>query len=193
MTLLSVVLVCAIPVAGVAQPIESLTLSGKLGSHADAVYSPLSMDETVAYAGIFRAMDSPKDFGQAVGPYGTGLAFASGSPGMQAVLAFGPDPALHGDRRYFRPRSVLFWPATAHPLEGIGLKRADSAGETLSAWCPATSRGTAFLSKPWCPDPLNTWRLGAARGFLRIGFDPAGSLRSGFWQDFPRMTPPRTP
>jgi hypothetical protein len=34
MTFFSVVLVCSIPVAGMAQPIESLALSGKLGSHA---------------------------------------------------------------------------------------------------------------------------------------------------------------
>jgi hypothetical protein len=39
MTFLSVVLVCAIPVAGMAQPIESLSLSGRFGSHAVPAFS----------------------------------------------------------------------------------------------------------------------------------------------------------
>jgi hypothetical protein len=38
MTFLNVVLVCAIPVAGMAQPIESLALSGRFGSHAVAAF-----------------------------------------------------------------------------------------------------------------------------------------------------------
>ncbi len=38
MTLLSVVLVCAVPVAGMAQPSESLALSGKFGSYAVAAF-----------------------------------------------------------------------------------------------------------------------------------------------------------
>src|ERR1035437_8110836 len=65
--ILSVVLLCAVPLAGVAQPADAFDLNGKLRFHAESIYSPWSMAGSAAYAGILQGLDAPEEWGQGTG------------------------------------------------------------------------------------------------------------------------------
>lgn len=193
MTVLSVVVLCAVPIAGMAQPASSLDLVGKLRFHGESVYGPRSMAGSVAYAGIRQGMDAPEEWGQSAGAYGKRAASAVGGSAIHAVLAFGLDSTLHQDPRYFRSRSTGFWRRTAHALRGTILTRTDRGGETLSTWRLGSAYGAAFLSNQWSPDRLNTVRRGALHGSLRLGFDFAANFGSEFWPDLKRKITRRKP
>ena len=125
MTILSVVLLCVVPVAGMAQPADSFDLKSKLRFHAESVYSPWSMAGSAAYAGILQEIGTPEEWGQGAGAYGKRFASTVGYSAIHGVLAFGLDSTLHQDPRYFRSRSTGFWRRTAHALRGTILTRTD--------------------------------------------------------------------
>ena len=136
--------------------------------------------------GIRQGMGVPEEWGQGASAYGKRVASSVGGSAIHAVLAFGLDSTLHQDPRYFRSRSAGFWRRTAHALRGTILTRTDRGGETLSTWRLGSAYGAAFLSNQWYPDRLNTVRLGALHGSLRLGFDFAGNFGSEFWPDLKR-------
>jgi hypothetical protein len=193
MRILSAVLLCAVPVVGVAQPVDPLDLTSKLRFHADSIYSPWSMAGSAAYAGILQKIDTPEEWKQGAGAYGKRFASTVGCSGIHAVLAFGLDSTLHQDPRYFRSRSTGFWRRTAHALRATILTRTDRGGETLSTWRLGSAYGAAFLSNQWYPDRLNTVRLGALQGSLQLGFDFASNLGAEFLPDLKRKILRREP
>jgi len=178
-----VVLLCAFPVAGMAQPVNSLDWTGKLNFHAESVYSPWSMVGSAAYAGILQGVGSPQEWGQGAGAYGKRFASTVAGSSIHAVLAFGLDSTLHQDPRYFRSRSTGFWRRTAHAFRGTILTRTDRGGETLSTWRLGSAYGAAFLSNLWYPKRLDTVRLGFLQGSLRVGFDLVSNLSAELWPD----------
>ena len=193
MTILSVVLLYAVPVAGIAQSAVSFDLQSKLRFHAESVYSPLSVAGSAAYAGILQGIGTPEEWGQGYGAYGKRVVSTVGYSAVYGVLAFGLDSTLHQDPRYFRSGSTGFWRRTAHALRGTILTRTDRGGETLSTWRLGSAYGAAFLSNQWYPDRLNTVGLGVLQGSLRIGFDFAANLGSEFWPDLKRKILRRRP
>jgi len=186
MTLRSIVLLCVVPVAGMAQPVEPLDVLGKLNFHAQSVGSPWSLVESAAYAGILQGLGTPEEWGQGAGAYGKRFASALGGSAIHGALAFGLDSALHQDPRYYRSRNPGFWRRTAHAFRGTMLTHTDSGGETLSTWRLGSAYGAAFLSNEWYPERLNTVRLGALQGTLHLGFDFVSNLGAEFWPDVKR-------
>ena len=193
MTTLSVALLCAVPIAAIAQSPDAFDRKSKLRLHAESVYSPWSMAGSAAYAGILQEIGTPEEWGQGAGAHGKRFASTVGCSGIHAVLAFGLDSTLHQDPRYFRSRSTGFLRRTAHALRGTILTRTDRGGETLSTWRLGSAYGTAFLSNQWYPDRLNTLRLGALQGSLRLGFDFASNLGTEFLPDLKRKILHRKP
>jgi hypothetical protein len=186
MTILTVVLLCAVPVVGMAQPVGSLDLRGKLRFHVESVTSPWALTGSAAYAGLLQEVGAPREWGQGTGAYGKRLASTLGGVAIYGALGFGLDSALHEDPRYYRSRSTGFWRRTGHALRGTILTRTDRGGETLSVWRLGSAYGAAFLSNQWYPDRLNTVRLGVLQGSLAVGFGFASNLGSEFWPDLKR-------
>ena len=193
MTICGALLLCAVPVAGMAQAVDPLDAMSKLNFHAQSVFSPLSLAETAAYAGILQGLDTPKEWGQGAGAYGERFASALGGSAIHGALAFGLDSTLHQDPRYYRSRDTGFWRRTAHAFRGTILTHTDSGGETLSTWRLGSAYGSAFLSNEWYPDRLNTVGLGAQQGSLRMGFDFVSNLGIEFWPDVRRKILRRKP
>lgn len=75
-------LLCVVPIVGMAQPVEPLSVMRKLNFHARSVGSPMSLTETAAYAGILQGLNSPRERGQGGGAYGKRLASALGGSGF---------------------------------------------------------------------------------------------------------------
>lgn len=193
MTTLSMFLLCALPVAGIAQPPDAFELNNKLRFHAESLYSPWSMAGSAAYAGILQEIGTPEEWGQGARGYGKRFASTVACSGIHAVLALGLDSTLHQDPRYFRSRSAGFWRRTAHALRGTILTRTDRGGETLSTWRLGSAYGAAFLSNQWYPDRLNTVRLDVLQGSLQLGFDFASNLGAEFLPDLKRKILHRKP
>lgn len=193
MQILRVLLLCAFPVAGLAQPADAFGLKSKLRFHVESVASPWSVAGSAAYAGILHKIDTPDEWGQGAGAYGRRFASTLACSGIHAVLAFGLDSTLHQDPRYFRSGGTGFWRRTAHALRGTILTRTDRGGETLSTWRLGSAYGAAFLSNQWYPDRLNTVRLGVLQGTLQIGFDFASNLGAEFLPDLKRKILRRKP
>ena len=180
------VLLCVVPVAALAQPVEPFDAMSKLNFHAQSVGSPWSLAETAAYAAILHGLDSPREWGQGAGAYGKRFASTLGASSIHGALAFGLDSTLHQDPRYFRSRDTGFLRRTAHAFRGTILTRTDRGGETLSTWRLGSDYGAAFLANQWYPARLNTARQGAINGSLRLGFDFASNLGIEFWPDIRR-------
>ncbi len=186
MTTLSVILLCAVPVAVMAQPVGPLDLNGKLRFHVETVASPWSMAGSAAYAGLLQEAGAPEEWGQGAGAYGRRFASTVGGVAIYGALGFGLDSTLHEDPRYYRSRSTGFWRRTGHAFRGTILTRTDGGGETLSIWRLGSAYGAAFLSNQWYPDRLNTVRLGVLQGSLAVGFGFVSNLGSEFWPDVRR-------
>jgi hypothetical protein len=193
MTIFSAILLCAVSVVGIAQPVDSIDIKGKLRFHAENVYSPTSLARSAAYAGILQGRDAPYEWGHGGGAFGKRLASAVGYSAIHSTIAFGLDSTLHQDPRYFRSASTGFWHRTGHALRATIMTRTDSGGETLSTWRIGSAYGSAYLSNQWCPDRLNTMGQGAKQGSLQLVFDFAGNLRSEFWPDVKRKLLHRKP
>ena len=186
MTILRAVLLCAIPVVSMAQPVDSLSWKSKLSFHAESALSPASLAGAAAYAGILQADTAPEEWGQSGGAYGKRVASTVGYRAIRSTLAFGLDSTLHQDPRYLRSRSTGFWRRTGHALRGTIMTRIDSGGEKLAIWRLGSAYGAAYLSNQWYPDRLNTARLDAIEGSLQIGLDFAANLGAEFWPDVKR-------
>jgi hypothetical protein len=193
MTVFSVVLLCAVPVVGMAQGVGSFDLQSKLRFHAESVYGPWSLVGSAAYAGILQADTAPEEWRQGAGAYGKRFASTVGYTAIYGAMAFGLDSTLHQDPRYFRSSSTGFWRRTGHALRGTILTRTDSGGETLSTWRLGSAYGAAFLSNQWYPDRLNTVRLGVVQGSVRLGLDFFANLGAEFWPDLKRKLRHRQP
>lgn len=193
MTNLSLVLMCALPVAGMAQPVDAFDITSRLSFHAESVYSPWSIAGSAAYAGILQGIGTPAEWGQGGGAYGKRFASTVGCNAIHGVLAFGLDSALHQDPRYFRSLRTGFWGRTGHALRGTIMTHTDRGGETLSTWRLGSAYGAAFLSNQWYPDRLNTLRLGVLQGSLQLGFDFAANLGSEYWPNLKRNVLRRKP
>jgi len=142
-TTLRVVLLCAVPIAGIAQPSATFDLTSKLHFHAESVYSPWSVTGSAAYAGLLQEIGTPEEWGQGGGAYGRRFASTVACSGIHAVLAFGLDSTLHQDPRYSRSRSRGFWRRTAHAFRGTILTRTDRGGDTLSTWRLGSAYGVS--------------------------------------------------
>ena len=189
----SVILLCAVPMAGTAQSADPLDVMGKLNFHAQNVGSPGALAETAAYAGILQGLDSPREWGQGGDAYGKRLASALGGSAIHGALAFGLDSALHQDPRYFRSRNTGFGRRMAHAFRGTILTHTDRGGETLATWRLGSAYGAAFLTNQWYPDRVNTVRLSLLQGSLHFGFDFVSNLGAEFWPDVKRKILPRKP
>jgi hypothetical protein len=94
MTILSVVLLCAVPIVSVAQlvsvaqPSDVLDLKSKLRFHSESVYSPLSIAGR-CIRGDAPGIGTPEEWGQGGGSYGKRFASTVAYSGMHEVLAFG--------------------------------------------------------------------------------------------------------
>lgn len=153
----------------------------KLRFHAKALYTPLAIAGSLAYAGILQGLDAPKEWGQGGAAYGKRLASTEGTAAIHSVLAFGLDSALRQDPRYYRLGGQGFWRRTRHAIRGTFLTRTDAGGETFAAWRFGSAYGAAYLSNQWYPDRLNTAREGFLQGSARIGLDLALNMVSEFW------------
>jgi hypothetical protein len=193
MTVLSVVLLCSVPVVALAQPITSFDVNSKLRFHAEGVYGFWPMAESTAYAGILQGTNSPREWGQGSGAYGKRVASAVGGSAIHAALAFGLDSALRQDPRYFRSGGTGFWRRTGHALRGTVLTRTDDGGETLATWRLGSAYGAAFLSNQWYPDRLNTVGRGVRQGSIHLAFDFASNFGAEFWPDLKRRLLRRKP
>lgn len=182
-TTVRLVLLCALPIAAMAQPVDSMNVSDKLVFHAETVYSPQMLLGAAAYAGFLQRTDSPREWGQGAGAYGRRFASTLGSSAIHAGLAFGLDSTLHQDPRYYPSGSKGFWRRTGHAFRGTILTHTDRGGETLSTWRLGSAYGAAFLSNQWYPGRLDTARLSMIQGSLRLGFDFVGNLGAEFWPD----------
>jgi len=179
-------LLVAAPVIGIAQTSEPPGVTGKLRFHAESTFGPLAIVGIAATAGAHQLFDEPREWGQGGAAYGKRFASTAGARGINGVLAFGLDSALHQDPRYYRSLQTGFWRRAGHALRGTILTRTDAGGETLSTWRIGSAYGSAYLSNMWYPDRLNTARLGFIQGSVGLGFGLAGNLASEFWPDIER-------
>jgi hypothetical protein len=182
-TVLIVVLMCAVSIAGIAQTPAVLDVSGKLSYHVERTFSPGSIALTGVKAGYSQWTDSPTEWGQGGAGYSKRVASSMASSGIRAVLAFGLDSTLHQDPRYYRSDSRGFWPRTKHALRATILTRTDSGGETFSTWRIGSAYGAAFISEQWYPDRYHTVQHGFVGGSTRLGFDVVKNVIAEFWPD----------
>jgi len=183
-TVLTIVLLCAGSVAGIAQTPVALDLNGKVRYHAERTFGPASVGINGLKAGFLQMTDSPSEWGQGASGYGKRVGSSVASSGIRGALALGLDSTLHQDPRYFRSVSTGFWRRVGHALRGTILTRTDSGGETLSTWRLGSAYGAAFISNQWYPDRLNTVGSGLADGSARLGFDLLKNVAAEFWPDF---------
>jgi hypothetical protein len=101
MTTLTVVLVCAVPIAGMAQPSATFDLTSKLRFHAESVYSPWPVAGSAAYAGLLQKIGTPEEWGKVAEPT------ASASPLLSAAPASMRFSLLVSIRRYTRTLGIF--------------------------------------------------------------------------------------
>jgi len=171
-----------------AEPAESpLSVGGKLRFHVLNIVGPTGALETAGYAGVVFAMGVPDEWRRGAAGYGMRLASAAGDTAIRHTLAFGMDSALHTDPRYFRARSLGFFPRLGHAFAATVVTRTDSGRSTLATARLTSAIGAAFLSNQWYPDRLNTVGQGFLQGGIMLGLDGAGYVLAEFAPDLKKL------
>src|SRR6266478_139931 len=93
-------LMLAIPVAGLAQASDPLSLNGKFKYHAERALGPMALLGSAAYAGILQELNTPEKWGQGATGYGLRFGSSAACSVIHNTLALGLDSTLHQDPRY---------------------------------------------------------------------------------------------
>jgi hypothetical protein len=159
-------------VAGLLAPAERTPLTSKqrFRDYMMGAVGPVPVFSAAAGAGLSQAIDSPAEWGQGAGGYGTRLANNLAYSAVRNTLTFGVSAALHEDNRYFASENRAFGRRLLHALTSPAIAHKDGGMAAVSASSLFGIAGASALSRTWAP---GSWQ-GMDNVGRSIGFTYAG-------------------
>ena len=132
-------------------PAQPLTFGERLKIYERSFILPESVIGPALGAGIGQWRDTPPEWGQGAGAYGTRFASGFGRSVISRTIALGVATADHEDSRFFPSSETGIWQRTRHAIVGTFVSRTPTGGSM-----PAFSRfsgvySAGFIANAWEP------------------------------------------
>jgi hypothetical protein len=160
-----------------------LTKSERLRLYVTGTFGPKAVAEAATKAGVNQLTNSPSEWGQSAGSYGTRLGSGMAQHVIRGTLEFGLSSIFHEDNRYFRSHRTGFWHRTGYAIESSFLARKDNGDRRFSVSAVGSAAGSSFISRAWMPSSMATAGSGAATFGVTIGADVGIHMLQEFWPD----------
>ncbi len=142
-----------------------------------------------AFGGLIgQATNTPSEWGQGVGGYGTRFASGFGSNLARQSMAFALETTLHEDPRYFPSTEKGFKSRIKNVLLQTVVTRTDSGGQRFAYSRIASAFGAGQLVNTWSPNSNSTVQDGLVRGLISLG----GDAGYNFLQEFVPFLRPKS-
>ena len=152
-------------------------------------FSPRSLANRAALAGVDQFFDSPEEWPQGMEGYGMRFGSRMGRMAVRNFIVAGSDVALGLDQRYDRCTCTGTKSRSGHAIRRVFVARTDHGGEAFNVSRMLGAYGTPMLTDQWNPDRLNTWGHHFTSGTSYLGWEVGQNLLREFWPEIRQRIP----
>ena len=162
---------------------QPLTFGERLKIYERSFIQAVSVIGPALGAGIGQWRDTPPEWGQGAGAYGTRFASGLGRSVISRTIAFGVAAADREDSRFFPSNETGIWRRTRHAIVGTFVSRTPTGGSM-----PAFSRfagvySAGFIANAWEPRSQNDAGHALERGSTALLSSVGWHIFEEFWPD----------
>jgi hypothetical protein len=132
-------------------PARPLTFSERLKIYERSFIQPEGLIGPALGAGIGQWRDTPPEWGQGAGAYGTRFASGFGRSVISRTIAFGVAAADREDSRFIPSSETGIWRRTRHAIVGTFVSRTPTGGSMPAFSRFAGAYGAGFIANAWEP------------------------------------------
>jgi hypothetical protein len=164
-------------------PAQPLTFGERLKIYGRSFIQPESVIGPALGAGIGQWRDTPPEWGQGAGAYGTRFASGFGRSVISRTIALGVATADHEDSRFIPSSETGIWRRTRHAIVGTFVSRTPTGGSmpAFSRFAGAYSAG--FIANAWEPRSQNDAGHALERGSTALLSSVGWHIFEEFWPD----------
>jgi hypothetical protein len=164
-------------------PAQPLTFGERLKIYGRSFIQPESVIGPALGAGIGQWRDTPPEWGQGAGAYGTRFASGFGRSVISRTIALGVSTADHEDSRFIPSSETGIWRRTRHAIVGTFVSRTPTGGSmpAFSRFAGAYSAG--FIANAWEPRSQNDAGHALERGSTALLSSVGWHIFEEFWPD----------
>jgi hypothetical protein len=164
-------------------PAQPLTFGERLKIYEQSFIQPESVIGPALGAGIGQWRDTPPEWGQGAGAYGTRFASGFGRSVISRTIALGVATADHEDSRFIPSSETGIWRRTRHAIVGTFVSRTPT-GSSMPAFSRfAGAYGAGFIANAWEPRSQNDAGHALERGSTALLSSVGWHIFEEFWPD----------
>ena len=164
-------------------PAQPLTFGERVKIYERSFILPENIIGPALGAGVGQWRDTPPEWGQGAGAYGTRFASGFGRSVISRTIAFGVAAADREDSRFIPSSETGIWRRTRHAIVGTFVSRTPSGGSM-----PAFSRfagvySAGFIANAWEPRSQDDAGHALERGSTALLSSVGWHIFEEFWPD----------
>lgn len=164
-------------------PAQPLTFGERVKIYERSFLMPESIIGPALGAGVGQWRDTPPEWGQGAGAYGTRFASGFGRSVISRTIAFGVAAADREDSRFIPSSETGIWRRTRHAIVGTFVSRTPTGGSM-----PAFSRfagvySAGFIANAWEPRSQDDAAHALERGSTALLSSVGWHIFEEFWPD----------
>ena len=162
---------------------QPLSFSDRVKIYERSFVQPEALIGPALGAGIGQWRDTPPEWGQGAGAYGTRFASGLGRSVISRTIAFGVAAADREDSRFFPSNETGIWRRTRHAIVGTFVSRTPAGGSmpAFSRFAGAYSAG--FIANAWEPPSQDDAAHALERGSTALLSSMGWHIFEEFWPD----------
>ena len=164
-------------------PAQPLTFGERLKIYERSFIQPESVIGPALGAGIGQWRDTPPEWGQCAGAYGTRFASGFGRSVISRTIALGVATADHEDSRFIPSSETGIWRRTRHAIVGTFVSRTPTGGSMPAFSRFAGAYGAGFIANAWEPRSQNDAGHALERGSTALLSSVGWHIFKEFWPD----------
>jgi hypothetical protein len=162
---------------------QSLTFSDRVKIYERSFVQPEALIGPAVGAGIGQWRDTPPEWGQGAGAYGTRFASGFGRSVISRTIAFGVAAADREDSRFFPSNETGIWRRTRHAIVGTFVSRTPTGGSMPAFSRFASVYSAGFIANAWEPRSQDDAAHALERGSTALLSSMGWRIFEEFWPD----------
>ena len=164
-------------------PAQPLTFGERFKIYERSFILPESVIGPALGAGIGQWRDTPPEWGQGAGAYGTRFASGFGRSVISRTIALGVATADREDSRFIPSNETGIWRRTRHAIVGTFVSRTPTGGSMPAFSRFAGAYGAGFIANAWEPQSQKDTGHALERGSTALLSSVGWHIFEEFWPD----------